>query len=324
MNELKEPLVSIIVITFNSSKYVLETLESAKAQTYQNIELIVSDDCSTDNTVEICSKWINENKDRFVRAELITVEKNSGVAPNCNRGIKVANGKWIKIIAGDDMLLENCIKDNVDYSNTIKDSEWISSKVFLKFNDILNAENHSRLKKAIKINSQKEFIKQMLILDFISSPTVFISKDVVEKNGFFNEQIPMLEDSPFWLKLFEAGVKLHFLEKETVIHRIYENSISFSTKDIIKSSYYKSQRVFFDTIVKQRLVKNFMFLELLSQHVYFKYYGSCIQKGGRDNMSFMEKSIRFISPKWWKNHFPIFRILKKNVYKVLKLDTDLI
>ena len=53
------PLVSIVVITYNSAEYVLETLESAKAQTYQNIELIVSDDCSADNTVETCSRWQN-------------------------------------------------------------------------------------------------------------------------------------------------------------------------------------------------------------------------------------------------------------------------
>ncbi len=56
------PLVSIIVITYNSSKYVLETLESAKAQTYQNIELIVSDDGSTDNTIEICKIWIEKTR----------------------------------------------------------------------------------------------------------------------------------------------------------------------------------------------------------------------------------------------------------------------
>ncbi len=56
----ENPLVSIIVCTYNSSKYVLETLESAKEQTYQNVELIVSDDCSTDNTVELCRKWIAE------------------------------------------------------------------------------------------------------------------------------------------------------------------------------------------------------------------------------------------------------------------------
>lgn len=73
----KNPLVSIIVITYNSAKYVLETLESAKAQTYQNIKLIVSDDCSTDNKIEICRKWLEKNKGRFVRTELITVEQNT-------------------------------------------------------------------------------------------------------------------------------------------------------------------------------------------------------------------------------------------------------
>lgn len=55
---MKNPLVSVIVITYNSSKYVLETLNSVAAQTYDNIELIISDDCSVDNTVEICRNWL--------------------------------------------------------------------------------------------------------------------------------------------------------------------------------------------------------------------------------------------------------------------------
>jgi len=78
----ENPLVSIIVITYNSSEYVIETLESAKAQTYQNIELIVSDDCSTDETLEICRDWMKKNQDRFVRSELITTEKNTGISGN--------------------------------------------------------------------------------------------------------------------------------------------------------------------------------------------------------------------------------------------------
>ena len=113
---LEQPLVSIIVITYNSSKYVLETLESAKAQTYQNIELIVSDDCSTDNTVEICREWIEKNKKRFLRTELITSEKNTGIPANCNRGVKAAQGEWVKLIAGDDILCNNCIEANIEYA----------------------------------------------------------------------------------------------------------------------------------------------------------------------------------------------------------------
>ena len=85
MKNTLQPLVSIVIITYKSSAYVLETLESAKAQTYRNIELIVTDDCSPDNTVEICKDWIENNKDCFVRTELITVPENTGISLNCNR-----------------------------------------------------------------------------------------------------------------------------------------------------------------------------------------------------------------------------------------------
>ncbi len=100
----QEPLISIVVVTYNSAKYVLETLESAKSQTYQNIELIVTDDYSTDDTVAICQKWLNKNKARFVRSQLVTSEKNTGIPANLNRGIKASKGEFIKPIAGDDTM----------------------------------------------------------------------------------------------------------------------------------------------------------------------------------------------------------------------------
>ena len=80
------PLISIIAITYNSAKYIVELLESAKAQTYSNIELIISDDCSTDDTVAVCNSWIVKNTTLFNKLTLITAEKNTGIAPNVNRG----------------------------------------------------------------------------------------------------------------------------------------------------------------------------------------------------------------------------------------------
>ena len=109
-----QPLVSVLVITYNSAKFVLETLESIKAQTYQNIELIISDDCSTDNIVELCQKWVEENKERFVRTQIITSDLNTGVSANGNRGRDACQGEWIKGIAGDDLLMPNCVEDCVE------------------------------------------------------------------------------------------------------------------------------------------------------------------------------------------------------------------
>ena len=72
-----KPVVTISVITYNSSKYVLETLESIKAQTYPNIRLQICDDCSTDNTIELCKKWIKDNKERFVKTKIIIPPANT-------------------------------------------------------------------------------------------------------------------------------------------------------------------------------------------------------------------------------------------------------
>ena len=106
---MTKSLVSVAVVTYNSSKTVVETLDSIANQTYPDLELIVSVDCSTDNTVEICREWIEAHKERFVRTELLTVEKNTGVSANMNRGADACQGEWVKDIAGDDVLLPECI-----------------------------------------------------------------------------------------------------------------------------------------------------------------------------------------------------------------------
>lgn len=64
-------LVSVVVITYNSEKYILETLESIKTQSYKNLELIISDDCSKDDTVMICRDWLDKEGERFIRTKLI-------------------------------------------------------------------------------------------------------------------------------------------------------------------------------------------------------------------------------------------------------------
>ena len=109
-------LVSVVVITYNSEDYILECLESVKAQTYAGIELIISDDCSQDNTLKICKEWVDENKIRFVNIEIIEVKKNTGTTENINRACRLANGVWIKPIAGDDLLLPKCIEYNLKFS----------------------------------------------------------------------------------------------------------------------------------------------------------------------------------------------------------------
>jgi alpha-1,3-rhamnosyltransferase len=229
----KPPLVSIIVITYNSAKYVLETLESAKAQTYQNIELIVSDDCSIDNTVEICMEWIEENKERFVRTELITTDKNSGIPANCNRGYKAAQGEWYKGIAGDDAMFFNAIENVIEF---IKDKPHIEVlltqvEVFLSEFIIENSNgikpidwNTSRVYSATA--TPKIQLEYILRGGYYYAPGLFIKKSIFSEIGYFDELYRLNEDIPFYLSLAINNKLIYFTPIKTVKYRKHKDSLT--------------------------------------------------------------------------------------------------
>ncbi|MEI6680003.1 MAG: glycosyltransferase [Mariniphaga sp.] len=234
-----EPLVSIIVITYNSSKYVLETLESAKEQTYRNIELIVTDDCSTDNTVELCRNWIEENKSRFVNTELVTVEKNTGIPANYNRGLKASKGEWIKGIAGDDMFLPDCVADFIQFASNNLDSKLFISRMLTLQNGIITkTQMTSCLKKISETNDPKEQYKAILISYFGNSPSLFVSREIYNTVKF-DEKFRFLEDYPFALNATKSGFSFVFFDKETVIYRKHESSVFASIeKDKLFNKFY--------------------------------------------------------------------------------------
>lgn len=237
------PLVSIIVITYNSSKYVLETLESAKAQSYQNIELIVSDDFSIDNTVEICRKWIEENKSRFVRTELITASANTGIPVNCNRGVSVAKGEWVKLIAGDDILLNDCISNAMDFAKNNKRYEiFASNMIYFKEDINIGINKVSKLDQLEFFNNKTDAKKQFDILIFdnpVPAPSVFIFRQLLIAHNGFDESINQMEDYPFWLKVTQSGHKIGLMNKITVGYRLSSNSISGHTDDNLFNKFYK-------------------------------------------------------------------------------------
>src|SRR3982751_631540 len=98
MNQL--PLVSVLMTSYNREKYIGFAIESVMASTYQNWELIVVDDCSTDKTLQIAREY--EKKDKRIRVYLN--EKNLGDYPNRNKAASYANGKYIKYIDADDAI----------------------------------------------------------------------------------------------------------------------------------------------------------------------------------------------------------------------------
>jgi len=288
--ENNNPLVSIIVITYNSSKYVIETLESAKAQTYQNIELIVSDDCSSDNTVEICRNWIEDNNARFVRTALVTVEKNTGIAPNCNRGVAKSKGEWIKLIAGDDLFFKDAILLAVIFIKTNSNLSIFASKAqniieydrqFVDYES--NKSNNNNNIFFLKINDANYQHYLLLKNNYIIAPTVFLKKSLWETVKF-NEQIPNIEDYPYWIEITKLGYYIGFLDNYTVYYRLHEESESGFEINTLFNKFYKKD---FD-FKKNHLFRYYNFT--LKFNTYYLYFVRLIF----DKFKFNNKKFKYL------------------------------
>lgn len=246
----RQPLVSICLISYCSKDTIIETLESIKRQTYSNIELVISDDGSKDGTVEVCENWINSNKKRFKRTILITVDKNSGTSANYNRAIDNSEGEWIKTIDGDDILLPECIEDNVNFVIKNPDAKIVFSNcdTFHKSeggNNIIKHRNLQDYTKGVFKMSTREQLVFLLGHNTIPSPTSFLHSATI-KEYRFDERFKFLEDAPMWIRLTEAGFHMYAFEKTTALYRV-EESVSRSQTKYFSQLLYDSSVSYFWT-----------------------------------------------------------------------------
>ena len=228
-----QPLVSVIVITYNSAKFVIETLNSAKTQTYPNVELVISDDHSTDESVDICKKWIDENKDSFVKTTLVTSDSNTGIPANLNRGVDKANGKWIKCIAGDDILADDCLTELINFIYSQKDDVRILSADIIIFSG--KSVNNGQIKRnpytrfCSMESSAKDQYEMLLRTNMVFAQAMIIRRDLLIALNGFDEKYRLLEDWPLWIKATSAGYKIYYLNKPLVFYRFHENNLSLTT-----------------------------------------------------------------------------------------------
>lgn len=103
-------LVSIIMPSYNTAKFISETIESVLAQTYTNWELIIVDDCSTDNTDEVVKSFLSDNRIKYIKNE-----KNSGAAVSRNRALREAKGKWIAFLDSDDLWMPDKLQKQIAF-----------------------------------------------------------------------------------------------------------------------------------------------------------------------------------------------------------------
>jgi len=267
-------LISVIVVSYNSANTIIETLESIKLQTYPNIQIVISDDGSIDNTVEIAENWSKSNQVNYI---IVKSDKNTGISANCNRGIQNAEGKYFKIIAADDRLVPQAISVFYSFLCDSKNKKIIYQSKLITFGasneDVNKYLNASYIKFSASGNQFDLLLKQ----DFLSAPAMgLFDREGMLSIGGFDERFKMMEDYPFYLKLSDAGYIFRLIDEELVYYRLGDQSVRVKANYL----YNKTCFEFFWKQMIRYLVKEKMFYEIARQgyQISLRYIKSYIKK----------------------------------------------
>ena len=218
------PLVSIAAINYNNSKTVIETLESIRNQTYPNIELIVVDDCSTDNDVELINDWLKSYTGNY---KFIQHEKNLGISATYNSGLKNATGKYFSTVDTDDAILPEKIEIQV------KILEASDEKTAAVYSNAYLMDVNSALIEGLFIQCHRKFseipsgniYKTLLQGNYIPVMSVLIKKAIFNDIGLYDEDL-YDNDFDMWLRIAKK-YDIVFSDYISSKYRIRPGSLSF-------------------------------------------------------------------------------------------------
>ncbi len=223
---MSDPLVTIIIPTFNRRRWIGACLDSVKAQTYRNIETLVIDDCSTDDTVA----WLRANPDySFVKIHV--QPKNGGASIARNTGIEMARGKLITFIDSDDLLAPNHVEravDNLASQPKIGlfacDSTLIDSEGALLYSGRTWHEIQSELKN-YPVQTGMRNLADVFVFSNIF-PGFTLPKTVFDRVGNFDQTIFPMDDYDLMLRVAGAGYGIYYCHEPLALRREHTGQCS--------------------------------------------------------------------------------------------------
>jgi glycosyltransferase involved in cell wall biosynthesis len=220
MNEINLPLVTIGVASYNNGKYIKETLNSILDQSYQNIEIVINEDCSKDNSLEVIRDWlINDNTNTNVK--LLINEKNKGLCNSLNNIIKNSNGEFISLIASDDKYLPDFVKNRVEYlKKTEQNIGMCYSKTYL-INEKSERTGIEEREKWLNGDVFEDFCA--LNNSFLKPLTSMVKRDVYDTIGLYDENL-LYEDLDFMFRLTQKYY-VDFIDSIDTEYRVLEGSL---------------------------------------------------------------------------------------------------
>lgn len=225
---MNQKLVTIFIPAYNAEKYIKECLDSIVNQTYKNLDILIIDDGSTDNTSKIIETYNDE------RIRLIKNKENKGLPYTRNLGLKESKGEYIAIMDADDISYIDRIEKQVNVLNknnkidvVISQAEMFGGKV-------------SRIWKPPVSN--EEIKVSLLFINRICNPTAMLKRDSLKKfNIKYNDQCFVAQDYELWCQISKVGY-IHTIEEPLLKYRFGHENITKRSK-LSSERYYKRKYI---------------------------------------------------------------------------------
>lgn len=217
MKESSNPLVTVVVPCYNSAKYIIETVDSIKAQTYKNIEIVLVDDKSTDNTLDIIKNIQN----------IIVIENtyNKGVNQSLNDALSYCNGKYLIIFGHDDVMMESRIEKQVYFMETNECLASFGNSYFIYGDLKSNVKISKNIYKSFIFNRCKNsFLLFALGLSYNSNSAIF-KKDIVVEVGGYEIWFPNYDESYLFYKVALQG-QIYYQDEVLSFYRKHNDSLT--------------------------------------------------------------------------------------------------
>ena len=244
--QVDKPLVSIGIASYNNSKYIIDTLQSINNQTYDNIEIIIIDDFSTDNSVELVEKWSPESK---FPVKFIRNKENKGVTKVCNIILKSISpsSKYLCLIGSDDIMLPYRVAMQVSLLESSTGNNVATFSDMYVINDVgniinasyyhFNGENFDSIISWIQLN-RESLLECLIHKNIIPTPSVMYRTDIIKSVGGWDEDLSF-EDWDMYLRLTENGFSFLPTNDKLIKYRKHDQSIT-----------RKPDAVYFESLLK--------------------------------------------------------------------------
>jgi len=266
------PTISICMPVYNGQEFLSESLESVLTQSFEDFEVIVLDDCSSDKSREVIAKYAASDS----RVKLHVNEKNLGLCGNWNKCIDLSTGKWVKFQFQDDIMQPKTIQKMIEVAG-----EWNTRLVLTDREYKADTTDDERtLKKYRKIKKLSHFVdesrgisakemvdistKDLFDYNFLGEPILgLIHKDVFEDYGRFDCQFEQLVDFEFWLRI-SLNEEIGFINEELHVFRIHQNSQTTKNNVVVG--------------VRAGLKDRVLLMEKLNSDPVFQYYRTSMEE----------------------------------------------